>query len=93
MMADELSSAIIGLCGVALGSIISTVASFILARTERKKFARDRIWDVRREVYTKIIATMGDISVRRQTIATVFRMKPGAITTLKARPIGQPSNA
>ncbi|THD35695.1 MAG: hypothetical protein E7773_10130 [Sphingomonas sp.] len=65
-MADGDTSAWIGLAGVALGGTISTIASFALAFTERKKFARDRIWDIRRGVYTKIIAVMGDIERRAE---------------------------
>lgn len=59
-MAD-LSGALIGLSGVILGGTISSVSNYILARAERKRFARERIWELRREIYTRIIAKMGEI--------------------------------
>jgi hypothetical protein len=59
-MAD-ITSGLIGLVGVILGGSMSSLSNYFLARAERKRFARERIWDLRREVYTKIIAKMGEI--------------------------------
>ena len=59
-MAD-ITSGLIGLGGVILGGSISSLSNYLLARAERKRFSRERIWDLRREVYTKIIAKMAEI--------------------------------
>lgn len=60
-MTDEISSALIGLGGVVLGGGISAAMSLIIARAEKARFARERIWEVRREVYTTVIAKSAQI--------------------------------
>jgi hypothetical protein len=60
-MALELQIAYIGLAGAVIGGAISSLTSWCVSQSERHKFAQDRIWDIRAETYTKLIATLAAI--------------------------------
>ncbi len=47
--------------GTIVGSAVSSVTTILIARAERTKFARERLWETRREAYTTIIATVSAI--------------------------------
>lgn len=61
-MAAELEIAFIGLAGALLGGGLTSLTTWLIARSERAKFARERIWDLRREGYTKILAKLAPAS-------------------------------
>jgi hypothetical protein len=58
MVTPEIKIALIGLLGAIVGGGITAFTTWLIARTERTKFARERLWDLRREAYTKIIASI-----------------------------------
>jgi hypothetical protein len=57
-MSLELEIAIIGLVGVVIGGGITALTTWAIAREERNKHKRERIWDLRRDAYMKIVASM-----------------------------------
>lgn len=57
-MALEIATALIGLGGVALGSIIPAAITLVTNRSERSKFQREKLWDVQREAYTSIVGSL-----------------------------------
>lgn len=57
-MTPQVTAALIGLLGALVGGGITSFTTWIIARTQRTKFARERMWDLRREAYTKIIASI-----------------------------------
>jgi hypothetical protein len=57
-MASQLVPALIGLAGAVVGGGISSLTTFLIARSEREKYRRERSWDLRREAYTKIIGAL-----------------------------------
>ena len=52
------ATALIGLAGVVLGGLISSGTTWLMARSERMKFAREKLWDVRREAYMNVIGSL-----------------------------------
>ena len=57
-MASEITVAIIGLAGAVVGGGLTSMTTWLIARSERTKFSRERIWDLRREAYMKIMASI-----------------------------------
>lgn len=57
-MAFEVDGAVMGLVGVVIGGAISGGTTWLVARADRYRFARERTWDLRREAYTDIIAQL-----------------------------------
>ena len=57
-MSFEIVNAAIGLIGAVIGGGITSFTTWIIARGERTKHKRERIWDLRRDAYTKIIGSM-----------------------------------
>lgn len=57
-MGLEIQVALIGLIGAIVGGGISSLTTLLISRSERKKFARERLWDQRREGYSKIISSL-----------------------------------
>ena len=57
-MTIEITSALIGLGGVVVGSFISSMTTLLIHRSERQKYRRERSWDHRREAYTNIIGAL-----------------------------------
>jgi hypothetical protein len=47
------------LLGALIGAGAATITTIVINRNERHKFARERIWDLRREAYTKILSALG----------------------------------
>lgn len=57
-MGLELDVAWIGLGGVVVGGLISGLTSWLVQLGERRKYRRERSWDLRREAYTGIIGSL-----------------------------------
>lgn len=57
-MTTDITIAVIGLLGAIVGGGLTSVTTWLIARSERTKFGRERLWDLRREAYTKIIASI-----------------------------------
>lgn len=57
-MSYEIETSIIALGGVALGSIISSVTTLLINRSERQKYKQERSWELRREAYTSILGSL-----------------------------------
>lgn len=57
-MSKEVVIALIGLGGVVVGGLISALTAWLIQRGERKKYKRERSWDLRREAYTAIIGSL-----------------------------------
>lgn len=57
-MGLEIEVALIGLIGAIVGGGISSLTTLLIARSERKKFVRERLWDQRREGYSKIVSSL-----------------------------------
>lgn len=57
-MALEIQVAAIGLAGALIGGAISSFTTWRIAVSERHKFARDRLWDLRREAYMNVIGAL-----------------------------------
>jgi hypothetical protein len=57
-MTTDITIAVIGLLGAIVGGGLTSVTTWLIARGERTKFGRERLWDLRREAYTKIIASI-----------------------------------
>lgn len=57
-MGLEVQVALIGLIGAIVGGGIASLTALLTSRSERKKFARERLWDQRREGYSKIISSL-----------------------------------
>lgn len=57
-MGLALDVAWIGLGGVVIGGLISGLTSWLVQLGERRKFRRERSWDLRREAYTGIIGSL-----------------------------------
>ena len=48
----------IGFGGVVIGGLISSLTTWLLQLGERRKYRRERSWDLRREAYTTIIGSL-----------------------------------
>lgn len=57
-MALEIQVAVIGLAGALIGGAISSFTTWRISVSERNKFARERLWDLRREAYMKVIGSL-----------------------------------
>lgn len=47
-----------GLVGVVVGGLISGLTTWLVQLGERRKYRRERSWDLRREAYTEIIGSL-----------------------------------
>ncbi|WP_334185076.1 hypothetical protein [Novosphingobium sp.] len=75
-MAFEIQTALFSLGGVVIGGGISSATTWLIARSERRKFAREKTWDVRRQAYTKIIAEMVVATSWANEMELGFRRNP-----------------
>jgi len=57
-MPHDILIALIALGGAVLGAAASTITTVIIHRNERHKYARERVWDLRRDAYTTIVAAL-----------------------------------
>lgn len=57
-MEQGLEIAWIGLGGVVVGGLISSFTAWLIQLGERRKYRRERSWDLRREGYTGIIGSL-----------------------------------
>ena len=57
-MGLELDVAWIGLGGAVVGGLISGLTTWLVQLGERRKYRRERSWDLRREAYTGIIGSL-----------------------------------
>lgn len=57
-MRPELASALIGLAGAVVGGGITSFTTWVISRSEHGRFARERTWDIKREVYTKLLGSL-----------------------------------
>jgi hypothetical protein len=75
-MPDEIITALIGLTGALIGAGAASITTIIINRNERHKFARERIWDLRREAYSKIISALGPAQQIGEHVARNYNDDP-----------------
>jgi len=75
-MPNEIVTALIGLAGALIGAGAATITTVTINRNERTKFARERVWDLRREAYTKIISALGPAQQISEHIAQSYDDDP-----------------
>lgn len=57
-VSHDILIALIALGGAVIGVAASTITTLLIHRNERHKFARERVWDLRRDAYTIIVAAL-----------------------------------
>ena len=57
-MPSEIVTAIFGLTGTMIGGAVTFLTTWVIARGELTKRKKERIWELRRDAYTKIIGSM-----------------------------------
>lgn len=75
-MGLDIQVAIIGLAGAIVGGAISSLTALGIARMERKKYARERLWELRREGYTQILASLIPASNIAKHISDEYERNP-----------------
>ena len=75
-MTIELQVALIGLGGALIGGLLSVVSTWLIQRIERKKYRRDRSWELRREAYTTIVGSLERGRAILQVIDEGYREDP-----------------
>lgn len=66
----------IGFGGVVIGGLISSLTTWLLQLGERRKYRRERSWDLRREAYTLIIGSLDRARALLAYIETGFAENP-----------------
>lgn len=75
-MDPAIVSALIGLGGALVGGGLTSGVTYITARSERDKFARDKLWEERRASYTSILNKLSACERAADTVNRGFNDGP-----------------
>lgn len=65
------------LAGAIIGGLASLAAALLTFRHEARKFARERLWDARREAYTALVAGLAALETQTAMIRREFGHESG----------------
>ena len=75
-MADEIAVAMIGLVGALVGGGLTSGTTWLIAHGDRTKFAREKVWEDKRQTYSKIIPVMVKVTRIASTINDGYQDDP-----------------